>query len=201
MWPGSKRLRAIVLWTVPVMALTLHAASVLAQDAVTAESMIQKLSGLEADPDINVAALRQQALDRVKSKADAVSLKRPPVAAPLLKLPHFRVDVQFNPDTPIIRPESYRTLGRIADVLSDPALLRYGFLIVGHTDASGRRDFNLTLSQRRADAIRDVLVTTFKLSAKRLQAVGLGEEQLQDAMHPAAAANRQIEVVTVRNAL
>jgi OmpA-OmpF porin, OOP family len=42
-------------------------------------------------------------------------------------------------------------------------------------------------------------VTTFRISAKRLQAVGLGEEQLQDAMHPAAAANRQIEVVTVRN--
>jgi OOP family OmpA-OmpF porin len=119
----------------------------------------------------------------------------------LRKLPHFNVDVQFNPDTPIIRPESYRTLGRIADVLSDPALLRYGFLIVGHTEATGRREPNLTLSQRRADAVRDVLATTFRISPKRLQAVGLGEEQLQDAIHPTAAANRQIEVVTIRNAL
>jgi OOP family OmpA-OmpF porin len=196
-----KILRQMALLTVSVIVFALHANSVLAQDAVTAESMVSRLAGLEADPDINVAALRQQALDRVKSKADPVPLKRPPVAAPLLKLPHFGVDVQFNPDTPIIRPESYRTLGRIADVLSDPSLLRYGFLIVGHTEAGGRRDFNLTLSQRRADAIRDVLVTTFRISAKRLQAVGLGEEQLLDAMHPAAAANRQIEVVTVRNAL
>jgi OmpA-OmpF porin, OOP family len=200
MRPVRKILRKMGLLTASVMVFAAHANSALAQDAVTAESMVSQLAGLETDPDINVATLRQQALDRVKSKADAVALKRPPVAAPLLKLPRFSVDVQFNPDTPVIRPESYRTLGRIADVLSDPSLLRYGFLIVGHTDASGRRDFNLTLSQRRADAIRDVLVTTFRISAKRLQAVGLGEEQLQDAMHPAAAANRQIEVVTVRNA-
>jgi OOP family OmpA-OmpF porin len=201
MRPESRSLREIGLLTVSVMVFALHATSVLAQDAVTAESMVQRLAGLETAPDINVVALRQQALDRVKSKADGVALKRPPVAAELLKLPHFSVDVQFNPDTPIIRPESYQTLGRIADVLTDPALLRYGFLIVGHSEATGRRDNNLALSQRRADAVRDVLVTTFRVSAKRLQAVGLGEEQLQDAMHPAAAANRQIEVVTVRNAL
>jgi OmpA-OmpF porin, OOP family len=177
------------------------AASARSQEAVTAESMVSQLSGLEAAPDIDVAALRQQALDRIKSKADGIALKRPALAAQLLKLPHFNVDVKFNPDSPRIGPESYRTLGRIADVLSDPSLLRYGFLIVGHTEATGRRDLNLTLSQRRADAVRDVLITTFKISPKRIQAIGLGEEQLQDAAHPTAAVNRQIEVVTVRNAL
>ena len=201
MRPARKSLREIGLLTVAVIGFATHATSALPQEAVTAESMVSQLAGLETAPDMDVAALRQQAVDRVKSKADGTPLKRPPVAAPLRKLPHFSVDVQFNPDTPIIRPESYQTLGRIADVLTDPALLRYGFLIVGHSEATGRRDNNLALSQRRADAVRDVLVTTFRVSAKRLQAVGLGEEQLQDAMHPAAAANRQIEVVTVRNAL
>jgi OmpA-OmpF porin, OOP family len=53
------------------------------------------------------------------------------------------------------------------------------------------------LSQRRADAIRDVLATTFKVSSKRLQAIGLGEEQLLDAARPTAPINRQVEVVTV----
>jgi OmpA-OmpF porin, OOP family len=201
MRPGKGSLREIGLLTVFVMGCAMHAGSALAQDAVTAETMVKQLAGLDTAPELDVAALRQQALDRVKSKADAPALKRPAVAAALLKLPHFNVDVQFNPDSPIIRPESYQTIGRIADVLSDPSLLRYGFLIVGHTDANGKREYNLTLSQRRADAIRGVLVTTFKISPKRLQAIGLGEEQLQDAAHPTAAANRQIEVVTVRNAL
>lgn len=200
MRPGKKGLRDIGLLTVSVVMFAVHVTSALSQEAVTTESMVNQLAGLETIPDMDVAALRQQAFDRVKSKADGIPLKRPPVAAELFKLPHFNVEVQFNPDSPIIRPESYRTLGRIADALYDPTLLPYGFLIVGHTNATGKREYNLTLSQRRADAIRDVLVTTFKISPKRIVAVGLGEEQLQDAAHPTAAVNQQVQVVTFRKA-
>ena len=201
MRPGMTSLRGIGLVSGSVMMLALLATSAYPQDAITTESMVSQLTGLEATPDLDVVALRQQALDRVKSKADGASLKRPPVAAELLKLPYFNVEVQFNPDSPIIRPESYRTLGRVADALYDPALSSYGFLIVGHTEATGKREYNLTLSQRRAESIRSVLVTTFKISPKRIQAVGLGEEQLQDAAHPTAAINQQVQVVTFRNAL
>ena len=164
----------------------------------TSEEWVNKLAGLETAPDLDVAALRQQALDRIKAKADPVALKRPPIAPQLLKLPQFSIEVQFDPDSPVIRPDSYRTLGRIADALQNPALLAYGFLIVGHTESGGRRDNNLTLSQRRADAVRDVLVTTFKGSSKRLQAVGLGEEQLRDTARPAAPANQRIQVISVK---
>jgi len=45
-----------------------------------------------------------------------------------------------------------------------PALLPYKFLIVGHTESGGRRDHNVAISQRRADAVRDTLVTMFKIS-------------------------------------
>ena len=71
---------------------------------------------------------------------------------------------------------------------------------MGHTESTGRRDVNLTLSQRRADAIRDVLVTTFKISSKRIQAIGLGEEQLLDGARPTAPVNQQVQVMTVRKA-
>ena len=198
---GMKGLRGIGLLAGSVMMLAALASSAYPQDAITTESMVSQLAGLEASPDVEVIALRQRVLDRVKSKADAPSLKRPPVAAELLRLPHFNVEVQFNPDSPIIRPESYRTLGRIADALYDPTLSPYGFLIVGHTESTGKREYNLTLSQRRADAIRDVLVTTFRISGKRIQAVGLGEEQLLDPTHPTAAVNQQVQVLTFRKAL
>jgi outer membrane protein OmpA-like peptidoglycan-associated protein len=161
------------------------------------ESWANELVGLESPPELDVAALRQQALERIKSRADAVPLKRPPVATLLLKLPKLIVEIQFDEDSPIVRPQSYRALGRIADTLSDPALLPYKFLIVGHAAATGKREYNLILSQRRADAVRDVLVNTFKISPKRLQAIGLGEEQLLDAAHPAAADNQRIQIVTV----
>jgi OmpA-OmpF porin, OOP family len=168
------------------------------QEAPTAEAMVSTLSSLEAPSDLEVPALRQLAADRVKSKVDAVALKRPPVSAQLNRLPHVNADIQFNPDTPVIRPESYRTIGRIADALTNPALMSSTFLIVGRMDATGRRDNNLALSQRRAEAIRDALVTTFRISSKRLLALGLGEEQLLDADHPKAAVNQQAMIVTVK---
>ena len=43
-------------------------------------------------------------------------------------------------------------------------------------------------------------MTTFKISPKRIQAIGLGEEQLQDTNQPSAAINRQFLIVTVAKA-
>jgi OmpA-OmpF porin, OOP family len=168
------------------------------QDAPTTEAMVSALAGLEAPSDLEVPVLRQQVADRLKSKADAIALKRPPLSSELNKLPHVNVDIQFNPDTPVIRPESYRAVGQIADVLTNPALMSFTFLVVGRTESTGRRDNNLALSQRRAEAIRDALVMTFKISSKRVLAVGLGEEQLQDANNPKAPVNQQAQIVTLR---
>jgi len=168
------------------------------QEAPTTEAMVGELSGLEAPSDLEVPALRQQVADRLKSKADAIALKRPLLSPQLNKLPHVNVNIQFNPDTPVIRPESYRTLGRIADALTNPALMSSTFLIVGRTQSTGRRDNNAMLSQRRAEAIRDALVVTFRISSKRILAVGLGEEQLLDVDHPRAAVNEQATIVTLR---
>jgi flagellar motor protein MotB len=96
-----------------------------------------------------------------------------------------------------VRPESYQTLGRLADTLVNSALLNYTFLIVGHVESGARRDHNVFLSQRRADAIRDILVNTFKISAKRLQSVGLGEEQLLDPARPNGPVNAQTQIMTL----
>jgi OOP family OmpA-OmpF porin len=183
-----------------LIALAAPASPARAQAAVTTDDIVNRLGGLEATAEVSVPVLRQRALERAKSKADPVPLKRPPVATELLKLPRLAFEVKFDPDSSIIRPESYQTLGRLADALVRSTLLPYGFLIVGHTDSTGKREYNLTLSQRRADSIRDALVTTFKISSKRLQAIGLGEEQLQDSAHPAAAINQQLQVVTVAKA-
>ena len=172
-------------------------APALAQEGPTADAIIGDLAKLEAPSDLDPHALRQQAADRIKARADAVALKRPPISPELNRLPHVNLDIQFNPDTPVIRPESYRTLGRMADALTNPALMSFTFLVVGHMDANGRRDANLALSQRRAEAIRDALVQTFKVSSKRVLALGLGEEQLLDANNPKAPVNLQAQIVTL----
>jgi OOP family OmpA-OmpF porin len=169
----------------------------LAQTAAPAPTLIEQLTGSDTPVDIDVAALRQQAADRIQARADPVPARRPPIAPQLLKLPHFDFNAVFDPDTAVIRPQSYQTIGRLADALSDPRLLPYIFLIVNHTESGGNRTANLALTQRRADAIRIILINSFKISARRLQALGLGEEQLGDAARPTAPANVRTQFVTI----
>lgn len=67
--------------------------------------------------------------------------------------------------------------------------------INGHTSAIGEATYNQLLSEKRAQAIVDVLINEFTISQSRLTAVGHGEEQLiNDANHLAAhAQNRRIQ--------
>ena len=191
--------RGIGLLAGGLIALMALPSSAFAQAAVTTDKMITQLSGLADPVEIDTAALRHQAAERIRARAktDAAPLKRPPITDQFSKLPQFLADIKFDPDTSVIRPESYRLLGQIADALYHPALVPYKFLIVGHTESTGRRENNLILSQRRADAIRDVLVNTFKISAKRFHTLGLGEEQMQDSAKPSSPTNQQVQVVTV----
>lgn len=175
------------------------AAPASAQRAPARDDIVAKLDKYQSDLELDVPALRQQVTERSKSrgKNEPPPQKRPPIAPDLNKLPAFNVDISFDVDTPIVQPESYETVGRIADAMVHSSLLPYTFLIVGHIEANGKREANAILSQRRADAIRETLVNTFKISAKRIQSVGLGEEQLLDFARPTAPANNQIQIMTL----
>jgi OmpA-OmpF porin, OOP family len=190
-------LRTIVLLAGGLLWLAVTPAS--AQNAPTRDDIVAKLDKYQSDLELDVPALRQQVTERSKSRSknEPPPQKRPPIAPDLNKLPTFNVDITFDVDTPIVQPESYQTVGRIADAMVYSSLLPYTFLIVGHIEASGRRENNAILSQRRADAIREILVNTFKIAAKRIQSVGLGEEQLLDSARPNAPVNNQIQIMTL----
>jgi outer membrane protein OmpA-like peptidoglycan-associated protein len=191
-------LREIALLAIGLLWLTAGVPAS-AQNAPTRDDIVAKLDKYQSDLELDVAALRQQVTERSKSRSknEPPPQKRPPIAPDLNKLPAFNVDITFDVDTPIVQPESYQTVGRIADAMVHSSLLPYTFLIVGHIEASGRRENNAILSQRRADAIREILVNTFKISAKRIQSVGLGEEQLLDLARPNAPVNNQIQIMTL----
>ena len=170
-----------------------------APSAPARDDIVNALRKFDTGPDLDIAALKQKISDRSKmrGKNEPEPAKRPLIVPELKGLPTFNLDIKFDVDTPIILPESYETVGRIADALVNAPLLPYTFLIVGHSDSNGKREANVILSQRRADAIRDVLVNTFKISAKRLQSLGLGEEQFIDQAHPTSPVNLQIQIVTI----
>jgi OOP family OmpA-OmpF porin len=170
------------------------------QAAPARDDIVNTLSKFDTGPELDIPALKQAISDRskVRSKKEPEANKRPPIVPDIMNLPGtFNVAIAFDVDTPIILPESYETVGRIADAMVNAPLLPYIFLIVGHTESNGNRPANVILSQRRADAIRDVLSNTFKISSKRLMSLGVGEEQFIDQAHPAAAINQQIQIITI----
>jgi OOP family OmpA-OmpF porin len=194
LWGNKLRDIGLLLGALALFALPMAVAR--AQTATPTADIIEKLA-VEAEADLDLSALRQQATDRIKARADAQPQKRPPIAPQLTKLPQIRFDVVFDQDSSLIRPASYQTIGSIADALTDPKTRPYRYLIVDHVESAGRRDHNLILSQRRAESVRDVLVNTFKVSPKRLQALGLGEEQLQDVNRPSSPANARVQIMAI----
>ena len=183
-----------------VLGLALHVMAVgpaFAQGALATNDIVDKLRGAKSTVEINAPEIHQRAQERIKETLRAPAVNRAPVAEELSQLPQLAIDIQFSSDAAIIRPESYKTLGRIADALYHPQLLDTKFLVVGHTESTGKRDANLSLSQRRAGAIREALTTTFRISSQRVTALGLGEEQLQNRAKPADPANRRVQLIAV----
>jgi outer membrane protein OmpA-like peptidoglycan-associated protein len=169
-----------------------------AQTKLDRNEIINSLSGLPASGHgVTAALLRQQALDNIAQYPGDNATTALPLAAQLAKLRQFNVEIVFDFDSATIRPESYETIGLMADALHHPYLLQYRFLVIGHTDAKGDRKYNLELSQKRADSIREALTTTFRVDPARLDAVGLGEEQLRDPADPYAQVNRRVQLINI----
>lgn len=68
------------------------------------------------------------------------------------------------------------------------------FLVEGHTDAVGNSDDNLSLSDRRAQSVAEVLTKDFNVPAENLLTQGYGETQLRVQTDGAARENRRVTV-------
>jgi OmpA-OmpF porin, OOP family len=187
------QMRSALLLSAALMAPVLLAAPASAQVSTSDAQIVQGLQASVADvPNVSAEALRGLAVAHMKYTGPPES--RPPLAIQLDQLAQINVEIEFDLNSAMIKPSSYRTLGSIADAMHNPILLGYKFLVVGNTDTTGTREINMKLSQERADAVMQALATTFRVDPRRLQAVGLGEENLQDVKHPEAAINRRVQI-------
>jgi len=87
------------------------------------------------------------------------------------------------------------TLDQLGGALSDPRLRSFSFLIGGHTDARGGAEYNLKLSERRSEAVRNYMITQFGITPERLVAKGFGKLQLLDPSRPEDGVNRRVQIV------
>lgn len=105
--------------------------------------------------------------------------------------------IEFDNDQASIRPGSEVALDKALSVLTEYPSLRIE--IMGHTDSRGSRDYNVGLSQRRADAVKAHLIAK-GIDASRVQTVGAGPDTpLTTNDTPAGRQkNRRIEFRVIR---
>ena len=80
--------------------------------------------------------------------------------------------IYFDHDTAEIKQESKPSLQVIADMLKTNSSLK--LYVVGHTDMTGKFEYNVGLSLRRAEAVVQALVNEYGIAAERLAAKGAG---------------------------
>jgi OOP family OmpA-OmpF porin len=107
---------------------------------------------------------------------------------------NLRLEVFFDTDSATIKPESYPDLDRAVRLMTTND--RLSGTIEGHTDNRGSDAYNLKLSQRRAESVRQYLVDK-GVPASRLDAVGKGEASpiADNATAEGRAQNRRVLLV------
>lgn len=143
--------------------IVLAAAGMLIAGAAAAQTETGKIVGLEG----KVIGLTER-IEPIGGKTAALAIKE---TAEEVRI-ELAADVLFDFDKAEIRPEASDALRRVGDVIREQA--KGGVTIVGHTDAKGTEAYNQTLSQRRANAVRDWLVKEAGLSGVRFQTSGEG---------------------------
>lgn len=102
--------------------------------------------------------------------------------------------INFDVDKATIKAESMGTLNMIVQVMKDNPDIK--FEIDGHTDNTGNAQHNLTLSQQRADAVKDQLVK-MGIDESRLTTKGFGDTKpvSDNTTLEGKANNRRVEFV------
>lgn len=108
--------------------------------------------------------------------------------------------VRFDFDKADIKPEYRDVLNRIAGILM--TLKGYTISVYGYTDDIGTQSYNLQLSQRRAEAVRDFL-TQAGISPSIMTTKGFGKSdpRVPGDSEQARAANRRVEIGIVDSTL
>jgi len=113
--------------------------------------------------------------------------------------PSVNLTVNFPNGSADLTPEAMTTLDALGRALSSNDLASYRFRIEGHTDTVGSKDYNRSLSERRAEAVVSYIISKYGVQASRLQAVGMGEEGLlvSTPEQTPEPRNRRVQVINL----
>jgi len=108
--------------------------------------------------------------------------------------------IRFDFDKAEIKPQYRDTLNRIAGVLM--TLKQYSIYAYGYTDDVGTKEYNLKLSARRAQAVRDSLIQAgIKRGVVTTKGFGKSDPRVKGETSEARSANRRVEIGVVDSRL
>lgn len=105
-------------------------------------------------------------------------------------------DITFDTDSSTVRPALRADLVKVGQNLVNYP--NSNVQIIGHTDSDGEASYNLGLSERRANAVADILQAN-GVSYSRITTIGQGENNpIASNLTPAGKAqNRRVEIIVV----
>lgn len=134
----------------------------------------------------------RQTIDEALSKAGGAPPTDRPIGMPGGAL--------FEYNKADLREEAIGQLQKIAQLTR--LYPRAAFVISGHTDAIGTQEYNVELSRRRAEAVKEWLVENMNVAPERIQTVGKGASELivsADRSIEEQQPNRRVEIVVKTN--
>jgi len=154
----------------------------------------ERLTGTEEQL-ANERAMREQAEARQKDALDKLAgssaMVRKDARGTIITVPG---SVLFASGKSAMMPGAQAKLNVVADALKEVG--EKDIVVEGHTDAQGSEASNMTLSQARADNVRDFLVTR-GVPANHIRAKGVGESKpvADNRSAEGRANNRRVEII------
>ena len=106
--------------------------------------------------------------------------------------------VLFDSGKAELKPASYSAMNEVVKLMQDYPENK--ILIEGHTDSYGSNAYNKKLSEKRAQAVSNILVSKYAVDSKRLKAVGYGEEKplADNKTSDGREQNRRVEIIILK---
>ncbi|PLX77249.1 MAG: hypothetical protein C0615_05710 [Desulfuromonas sp.] len=104
--------------------------------------------------------------------------------------------INFDTDEAVIKPEFKPEIDKAAEFIRKNREVPYIF-IAGYTDNAGEPEYNQSLSERRAEAVRQALIDNYDLDPDKLKAKGFGESRpvANNATSEGRYENRRVEII------
>jgi len=134
-----------------------------------------------------------------RMKTRAINITRDESSLPSAKPAAASLLIIFETNSATLTPKGKQSLDVVGRALNSEKLTGYKFTIEGHSDPRGGEDYNLRLSQARAESVVSYLEQSHQIEAARLKPVGKGPTQLLNPARPEAPENRRVTIKRLDN--